>query len=60
MKENWGKFVLVVDGSIPTKDDGIYCMVAGKTLYRDGAFLTFDYEKLRRDVAETAARLTGR
>ncbi len=32
MKENWGKFVLVVDGSIPTKDGGIYCMVAGKPI----------------------------
>ena len=32
MKENWGKFVLVVDGSIPTKDGGVYCMVAGKPI----------------------------
>ena len=32
MKENWGKFVLVVDGAIPTKDGGIYCMVAGKPI----------------------------
>jgi NiFe hydrogenase small subunit HydA len=34
MKENWGKFVLVVDGSIPTKDGGVYCMVAGKPIWR--------------------------
>lgn len=27
-----GKFVLVVDGSIPLKDGGIYCMVAGKPI----------------------------
>ena len=27
-----GKYVLVVDGSIPTKDDGVYCMVAGKPI----------------------------
>lgn len=27
-----GKYVLVVDGSIPLKDDGIYCMVAGKPI----------------------------
>src|SRR6185369_15729766 len=26
-----GKYVLVVEGSIPTKDDGIYCRVGGKT-----------------------------
>ena len=31
MAKNWGKYVLVVDGSIPTKDDGIYCKVAGET-----------------------------
>jgi hydrogenase small subunit len=32
MKENWGNYVLVVDGSIPTKDGGVYCMVAGKPI----------------------------
>jgi hydrogenase small subunit len=32
IKENWGKYVLVVDGSIPTRDGGIYCMVAGKPI----------------------------
>jgi hydrogenase small subunit len=31
MKENKGKYILVVDGSIPVKDDGIYCKVGGKT-----------------------------
>ncbi|HEX5637585.1 MAG TPA: hydrogenase small subunit, partial [Gammaproteobacteria bacterium] len=31
MKQNFGKYVLVVDGSIPTKDGGIYCKVANKT-----------------------------
>lgn len=25
-----GQYVLVVDGSIPVKDDGVYCMIAGK------------------------------
>lgn len=29
--ENKGKFILVVDGSIPIKDGGIYCKIAGKT-----------------------------
>ena len=28
--ENKGKFILVVDGAIPVKDGGVYCMVAGK------------------------------
>jgi hydrogenase small subunit len=32
IKENWGKYVLIVDGAIPVKDGGIYCMVAGKPI----------------------------
>lgn len=32
MEANHGKYVLVVDGSIPTKDGGIYCKVADKTM----------------------------
>lgn len=31
IQENKGKFILVVDGAIPTKDKGIYCKIAGKT-----------------------------
>ena len=31
IKENKGKFILVVDGAVPTKDNGIYCKIAGKT-----------------------------
>lgn len=31
IRENSGKFILVVDGAIPTKDKGIYCKIAGKT-----------------------------
>ncbi len=31
MDANDGKFVLVVEGAIPMKDDGIYCTIAGKT-----------------------------
>lgn len=31
MKKEKGKYILVVEGSIPTKEDGIYCKVAGKT-----------------------------
>ncbi|MFZ1643455.1 MAG: hydrogenase small subunit, partial [Candidatus Contendobacter sp.] len=48
MKENWGKFVLVVDGSIPTKDGGIYCMVAGKPIL-----------EAVREAAEGAAAIIG-
>jgi hydrogenase small subunit len=31
MKENHGKYIVVVDGSIPLKDDGIYSTIAGMT-----------------------------
>ena len=31
MAANHGKYILVVEGSIPTKDNGIYCKVGGKT-----------------------------
>ena len=31
MKANYGKYILVVEGAIPTRHDGIYCKVAGKT-----------------------------
>lgn len=32
IKQYKGKYLLVVDGSIPTKDEGIYCKVANKTM----------------------------
>ena len=31
MAKNRGEYLLVVTGSIPTKDDGIYCTIGGKT-----------------------------
>lgn len=31
MKKYAGKYVLVVEGSISTKDDGVYCTIAGKS-----------------------------
>ena len=31
MEENDGKFILVVEGAIPKAEDGIYCMVGGRT-----------------------------
>ncbi len=30
VEENKGKFVLVIEGAIPTKDGGIYCQIAGE------------------------------
>jgi hydrogenase small subunit len=32
MEENYGSYLLVVDGSIPSKDGGIYCKVANRTI----------------------------
>jgi hydrogenase small subunit len=31
MEKNAGKFVLVVEGAIPTKENGIYCKIGGRT-----------------------------
>ena len=31
MKDNKGKYLLVVEGAVPTKDNGIYCKVGGRT-----------------------------
>ena len=31
MEANAGKFVLIVEGAIPTKDGGIYCKIGGQT-----------------------------
>jgi hydrogenase small subunit len=31
MRENKGKYLLVVEGAIPTKDKGIYCKIGGQT-----------------------------
>lgn len=31
MAENKGKYIVIVDGSVPTKDSGIYSMIAGRT-----------------------------
>jgi hydrogenase small subunit len=31
IKENYGKFILVIEGAIPVKDGGVYCMIGGRT-----------------------------
>ena len=28
---NKGKYIVLVEGAVPTKDDGVYCMIGGKT-----------------------------
>ena len=45
MKRYKGKYVLVVDGSIPLKDGGVYCMVAGEPIV----------DPIRRAAADAAA-----
>ncbi|MCP3881118.1 MAG: hydrogenase small subunit [Sulfitobacter sp.] len=32
MQENQGKYLLVIEGAIPVKDNGIYCKIAGETM----------------------------
>jgi len=31
IKNNKGKYIVLVEGAVPTKDGGVYCMVGGKT-----------------------------
>lgn len=45
IRRHQGKYVLVVEGSIPTKENGVYCRVAGKTAV----------ETTRRVAADAAA-----
>ncbi|MGY0155362.1 hydrogenase 2 small subunit [Edwardsiella tarda] len=45
MKRYKGKYVLVVDGSIPLKDGGVYCMVAGEPIV----------DQIRKAAADAAA-----
>lgn len=48
MEENKGKYLLVVEGAIPIKDDGIYCKVAGETMLH-----------LTKEAAENAAAIVA-
>src|SRR5512146_1668133 len=31
IKNNKGKYIVLVEGAVPMKDDGVYCMIGGKT-----------------------------
>ncbi len=31
IEKNKGKYIVLVEGAVPTKDDGVYCMIGGKT-----------------------------
>ncbi|PCH51844.1 MAG: [Ni/Fe] hydrogenase small subunit [Flavobacteriaceae bacterium] len=48
MKENYGNYILVVEGAIPTKEDGVFCTIAGRTAI----------EILKESAAGAAAILT--
>jgi hydrogenase small subunit len=48
IEANKGKFILVVEGSIPTKDGGVYCMIGGKPML-----------ELVRETAPQAAAIIG-
>ena len=48
IKQNWGKYVLVVDGSIPVRDGGVYCMVGGRPIL-----------EVVKETAEGAAAIIG-
>jgi hydrogenase small subunit len=44
IKNNKGKYVVLIEGAVPTNDDGVYCMIGGKTA-----------ESILQDVAKDAA-----
>lgn len=48
MEENYGNYILVVEGAIPTKEDGVFCTIAGRTAI----------EILKESAAGAAAILT--
>lgn len=48
MKENWGKYLVICDGSVPLADGGVYGTVAGKT-----------NEQILMEVAEGAAAIVS-
>jgi hydrogenase small subunit len=43
-----GKYILLVEGSVPMKDDGVYCMIAGKSA-----------EQLLKEAAKDAAAIVA-
>ena len=31
MEESWGEYILLIEGSVPTGEDGVYCCIGGKS-----------------------------
>jgi len=48
MKNNMGKYILLVEGSVPMKDEGVYCMIGGKSA-----------EQILKEAAEGAAAIVA-
>jgi hydrogenase small subunit len=48
MDQNDGKYICVIEGAIPTKEGGIYCMIGGRTA-----------ENIARDVSSRAAAVVA-
>ncbi len=48
IKNNKGKYIVLVEGAVPTKDGGVYCMIGGKTA-----------ESILQDVAKDAAAIVA-
>ncbi len=48
IKNNQGKYILLVEGSVPMKDDGVYCMIGGKSA-----------EQILKEAAEGAAAIVA-
>jgi len=46
--KNKGKYIVLVEGSVPTADEGVYCMIGGKTA-----------ESILQDVAKDAAAVVA-
>ena len=48
IKNNKGKYIVLVEGAVPTNDGGVYCMIGGKTA-----------ESILQDVAKDAAAVVA-
>jgi hydrogenase small subunit len=48
IKNNKGKYIVLVEGAVPTKNGGVYCMIGGKTA-----------ESILQEVAEDAAAVVA-
>ena len=48
IKNNKGKYIVLVEGAVPTKDGGVYCMIGGKTA-----------ESILQEVAKDAAAVVA-